>query len=74
MYTTILGIWSSNISYLFATPPLVLGIVCVWASYRLPVKRVYNMRISGLVLTFIGIYFLVLTFGTSEPPEGVPGL
>ena len=42
-----------------------VGGACIWASYRLPVERVYNMRLSGVALTLIGLYLLFASFELS---------
>jgi threonine/homoserine/homoserine lactone efflux protein len=67
----ILNIWLSYITLFVAIFSLVLGVVCIWASYRLRVERVYNIRISGVVLLLIGLYLLFL--GSPQPAPGIPG-
>ena len=69
----ILSVWSSYIGYFLALFPLIIGVACIWASYRLPVDRVWNMRVSGVILTVIGFYFLVLVLGSSESSPAIPG-
>ncbi len=71
--SVILGIWSSSVGYFLTLFCLTIGVACIWASYRLPVNRVYNMRLSGVALTLIGLYFLVLVLGSSEAPPPIPG-
>jgi uncharacterized membrane protein len=68
-----LGIWASSVGLFIAFFPLTVGIACIWASYRLPVERVYNMRFSGIALTLIGLYFLILVFGSRDTGPAIPG-
>jgi hypothetical protein len=69
----ILGIWASAVGFFIALFPLTVGIACIWASYRLPVTRVYDMRLSGIALTLIGLYFMLLVFGSRDAGPAVPG-
>jgi hydrogenase/urease accessory protein HupE len=69
----VLTIWSSYAGYFLALFPLIIGVACIWASYRLPVDRVWNMRLSGVILAAIGFYFLILVLGSSDSSPAIPG-
>lgn len=46
-----------GVRYMWAGLILSIGVVCIWASYRLSEARLY-MRASGMVFMLVGLYFL----------------